>query len=359
MISIKRYLEGEPARTAGNGQRKTIGTQRKDLVSLCVEAYRSALAEMGRSSIDACPALGSELQTGLAAVMEGLATEVNAMSVERADRSTQNRLQDWGRKTARHYQKKTAEVKEILIAMAHAVESVGERDQRCAEQINRVTTQLRGIANLDDLTEIRCSIEKSASELKGSIDRLAAEGKAALQQLQAKVESYQAKLEAAEQIASFDGLTQVRSRLWVEGQIEQRMAGTGTFCTAILDIDGFKRVNDEHGHLVGDELLTQFAGELRAACRSTDVIGRWGGDEFIVLLDCCLAEGQAQIDRVSKWVCGSYTVEGTVRPLKLQVNASIGLAERRCGETMKQLVDRADAEMYRYKVLAREKGISR
>ncbi len=63
------------------------------------------------------------------------------------------------------------------------------------------------------------------------------------------------------------------------------------FCVAIIDIDEFKRVNDEHGHLVGDELLKQFAAEMRSVCRSTDTIGRWGGDEFILLLHCGTRRG--------------------------------------------------------------------
>jgi len=112
-------------------------------------------------------------------------------------------------------------------------------------------------------------------------------------------------------------------------------------------------VNDKHGHLFGDEVLKQFATELRSVCRSTDTIGRWGGDEFILLLHCGLAEATAQIDRLRKWVCGNYTIQANSVPTKLQVSASIGLAERLAGETMKDLIARADVEMYRDKASAR------
>ncbi len=112
-------------------------------------------------------------------------------------------------------------------------------------------------------------------------------------------------------------------------------------------------MNDKHGHLAGDELLKQFATELRSVCRSTDTIGRWGGDEFILLLHCGLAEATAQIDRLRKWVCGNYTVQTSSIPKKLHVDASIGLAERLAGETMKELIERADAAMYRDKSASR------
>jgi PleD family two-component response regulator len=66
-----------------------------------------------------------------------------------------------------------------------------------------------------------------------------------------------------------------------------------------------------------------------------------------------MAEAQAQIDRLRKWVCGSYTLQPSSSPIKLRVDASIGLAERLPGETIKELMERADAEMYRDKAIAR------
>ncbi len=92
---------------------------------------------------------------------------------------------------------------------------------------------------------------------------------------------------------------------------------------------------------------------MRSVCRSTDTIGRWGGDEFMLLLHCGITEARAQIDRLREWVCGNYTVQGSTTLSKLRVKVSIGLAERLSGETMKSLIDRADAEMYRDKAASR------
>ncbi len=315
--------------------------------------YCASLHAMGRCASDACPAEGRDLNEGLGKLAEDLAHAQCAEAVAAAGQSVRVQLQEWGQKTARHYQARAGEVKDMLLMMAGAAESVGERDLRCAQQINAVTIQLKGIANLEDLTEIRASIEKSAAELKTSIDRMTAEGKAALEQLRRDVTTYQAKVEEAEQLASRDALTRLGNRLWVESQIERRITEGARFCAAILDIDDFKRVNDERGHLVGDEVLRQFSSELRSACRATDVIGRWGGDEFIIVLDGGLAEAEGQMSRVSKWVCGNYTVARNGRQARLHVGASIGVAEYKPGESMKDLLDRADGEMYREKFGAR------
>ncbi len=349
MISLKKYLDGEvpqaeePENTVPGG-----------ILPAVLAAYGAALAAAGNYSLDACPGLGDGLKRQFGELSAGLSPAMSRETMESTDRAVQEQLQDWGQRTARHYRDRAAEVKELLLTVARTGESVSARDQRCAGQMSEVTARLRQIATLDDLTVIRASIERSAAELRSSIDRMTAEGKATVEELKKQVSTYQAKLEAAEELASRDVLTGTRNRMCIEAMMESRIAADAAFCVAMIDIDGFKKVNDTHGHLVGDDLLKQFAAELRSACRSTDVIGRWGGDEFLILLDCRLAEGTAQVERLRKWVCGDYTLATKTGPLKLGLNASIGLAERLPQETLKALLARADAAMYERKEAGKE-----
>ncbi len=350
MISIKKYLD-----TAQDTRSvlETVEINEGDVLSAAIAAYASTLIEIGNCSIEACPGVGPELKLRLGELAARLSTQMSGTELAASRVHAREKLREWGGRTARHYLQKAGEVKELLLSMVRTVESVGTRDERCASQIQEVTSRLREIATLDNLTQIRASIEKSAADLKSSIDRMTADGKALVEQLRQQVSHYQVKLEAAEEIASRDALTGVRSRLNVETQIETRMAANARFCVAILDINGFKKVNDEFGHVVGDELLKQFAGELQSVCRTTDVVGRWGGDEFIILLDCSLAEATPQRDRLREWVCGKYTVHGLSGTTNLDLSLSIGLAEYKANESIKELLARADAAMYA------EKGISR
>jgi len=123
----------------------------------------------------------------------------------------------------------------------------------------------------------------------------------------------------------------------------------------MLDLDGFKQVNDTYGHATGDGLLQQFSRELRTNIRSTDIVGRWGGDEFIVVLDCDLNTANSQVERVRKWVLGEYSIQtdGASGKVKVRINASIGIAQWQSGQTMQALVARADSAMYREKAQAR------
>jgi diguanylate cyclase (GGDEF)-like protein len=364
MISIKKYLDSkqiaqiapEVETRVESGPQDNRPRTEENPVAMALSAYRSALREMGNCSLDACPALGPALKQGLGKLEEKLSAHVSPATLEATQATVREQLQDWGQRTAGHYRQKTGEVRELLIVMARTAESAGERDQRCAGQINDVTTQLESIASLEDLAEIRLSIVKSAADLKMSLNRMAVEGKEAMDGLKAEVSRYQLKLEEAEELASRDALTGLRNRSWVESQIERRIAAGTALSVAIVDIDWFKRVNDEYGHIVGDELLQQFAKELKSASRSTDAIGRWGGDEFILLLDSGLEEATAQIDRLSVWVCGNYDLKARNGGIKLKVGASIGLAEHADGETMKELLVRADTAMYFRKTASRAKG---
>jgi len=348
MISLKRYLDS--AESDGWEQQEQPGT---DLLSAVVAAYGETLAEMGNCSVEACPGLGDGLKRKLGEYKGNLSTRMSREAVAETDCKVRDSLRNWGQETSRHLQQKACEVKELLLAVARTAESVSARDQRSADQMSQVTGRLKAIASLEDLTEIRSEIEKSTTELKTSIDRMTEEGKAVVDQLRRQVENYHNKLEEAELLASRDALTKLNSRHYVERQIQRRIDGKVPFCVAMIDVDGFKKVNDEHGHRTGDEMLKQFGAELRAACRTTDVIGRWGGDEFIVLFDCGLEEAEARAERISKWICGNYTVQGRSGELKLQMGASLGLAAHAAGEEMEDLLARADAAMYEQKASAR------
>ncbi len=348
MISLKRFLDSEVPVLQPDAE-----ADQQEPMAAALDAYGSYLLAMGNCSRDACPGLGDALEQSLGQLHAELSPAMSPAKLATHGEHVRAELRGWGHGVSRHYQAEARKVKEILLTMARTAESVSARDQRSASQMNAVTERLRAIATLEDLTEIRALIDKSTAELKNSIDRMTEEGKEVLERLRQQVEDYQAKLDEAERIASRDALTGACSRVYVEGQIERRMESGAAFCLAIVDIDDFKKVNDTHGHPVGDALLRQFAAELRSACRSSDVIGRWGGDEFILIFDAELEEATAQTERLRKWVCGDYTLSEKSGGIKLQVSASIGLAACAAGEAMNELVARADAAMYQEKAAGR------
>ncbi len=154
-------------------------------------------------------------------------------------------LQDWSKKTAQHYLDKAGEVKDLLLVMARTAESLGHKDDRFAQQLDSVTTQLQTIASLDDVSKMRVSLEESARQLKSSVAQMSAENKSVIEHLRVEVLTYQAKLEKANHLASCDALTGLGSRVWIEAQMQQRIDSGVSFSVLMMDIKEFRRVNDE------------------------------------------------------------------------------------------------------------------
>ena len=316
-------------------------------LEVAMDCYRSALMAVGKSAAQACPAPGSELELQLAKLVGQLPDEPAAKALRQLESAVEERLGQWGQETAQYLQEKADGVKELLMMLARTAESVGERDQRYSNQFSDLTSDLRTIANLDDLGQVRSSLVRKASELKNCVDKMTQESQFSISQLKFKVSDIETKLKSVEQLALKDSLTGLANRRCSEGRMEWYAAQKQAYCVAILDLNGFKDINDQHGHAAGDELLKQFASELRNCMRATDLVARWGGDEFIVVLSCELAAAKPQINRIREWVLGDYSIDaGSGATVKVDVDASIGVAQWLPGKTVKQVIEQADAAMY-------------
>ena len=147
-------------------------------------------------------------------------------------------------------------------------------------------------------------------------------------------------------LASRDALTGLPNRRTVEAQLDERLKREEPFSAIYIYLNGFKRINDTYGHEAGDELLRQVAQRLRAAFRTTDAIGRWGGDEFVALVDT--AGIQAQISRVSQCLAEDFAIDD--RLTGIRIGASVGAAAWRPGDSASSLLHRADFAMYEEKL---------
>lgn len=157
-----------------------------------------------------------------------------------------------------------------------------------------------------------------------------------------------------EELWMTDHLTGLHNRqsvdqLW-EREILRSTRYGDIFSVLLIDIDLFKRVNDEYGHLVGDEILFQFAQLLKQVSRDTDHIGRWGGEEFIVLIPNT---------NLSSAVLMAEKLRETIEQFKFStvgsLTASIGLATYRNGMSQEELFRVADRALYQAKARGRNR----
>jgi diguanylate cyclase (GGDEF)-like protein len=162
----------------------------------------------------------------------------------------------------------------------------------------------------------------------------------------------QQKLADTVELAHTDPLTRLQNRRGFDqalGQTVQTCALSPCDHTLLmLDLDGFKAVNDQYGHAVGDRLLQEVAAILQQRTRSSDTIARLGGDEFAVILSgCSLANARAIAEKirqqVAKLVIHNPEHQG---PLKQPVTVSIGLSPVGTTDTPEQVYDRSDRLLY-------------
>jgi diguanylate cyclase len=163
--------------------------------------------------------------------------------------------------------------------------------------------------------------------------------------------------EMLEQIAFLDALTGLpnRRRMYdvTQQQLELAQRYTTPFCIALLDIDHFKRINDTLGHIKGDEVLVQVAALLRAELRATDQLGRWGGEEFLLVLpQINLPEALAALERSRR------TVESHVSVAGQSVTLSCGVTPYLPGDTATSIFQRADEALYEAKKRGRNQVVS-
>lgn len=145
-------------------------------------------------------------------------------------------------------------------------------------------------------------------------------------------------------MAVLDPVTNMFNRRYIVHRLEEEIARCerhgGPLTVITLDLDCFKRVNDEHGHAVGDQVLRLFADQLKRATRGSDLAARYGGDEFLVMLPDCNIE---QIQHVLHRLNGLHVETAQFR---IDIQYSAGWADYVPGESLTDLLQRADEMLY-------------
>lgn len=175
--------------------------------------------------------------------------------------------------------------------------------------------------------------------------------------LEASIAHLDAEERLQRQRAETDALTGVANREYTLNALNRALrqdgAASTSLCLAIADLDHFKRINDLYGHLSGDAVLRDVVARLRAGFRDFDLIGRYGGEEFAIMLTGARLPLALEIcERVRRRVADSPVAVGS---LSIPVTISFGVAEARPGDDAESLFERADRALYAAKQAGRDR----
>ncbi len=176
-----------------------------------------------------------------------------------------------------------------------------------------------------------------------------------LRRMKAQKDELSKNITRIQLLATHDELTglpnraNMRALLAREAQRHKREGQT--LCLAMLDLDLFKRVNDSYGHPVGDRVLCKFAHHASAVLRTTDVLSRWGGEEFCLLMpNTSLQAGMRVLERMRSQIAA---LDFSCIDQDLHITFSAGLAALSQGESMMDAIERADKALYQAKAAGR------
>ncbi|HEY3393826.1 MAG TPA: diguanylate cyclase [Lacipirellulaceae bacterium] len=253
----------------------------------------------------------------------------------------------WARRT------KTPQVASGRHEMIHASE-IAKRLQSLADEMSSSVGEHR--ARLDHASQLLSSNEnRSGQGLAELVVGVIDETVRANQHLQSKLETAESRLqEQANEIETYisrsltDPLTGLPNRREFDNRLEERMAAwkrrQEAFSLLIVDVDYFKKLNDQHGHLAGDQVLAAMGKALRTAIRREDAVARYGGEEFAILLPHTSLEQAVHVAQNVRDAVARISLDHNGQ--QLAVTASAGLAAIQPDEQPELLIHRADAALY-------------
>lgn len=197
------------------------------------------------------------------------------------------------------------------------------------------------------------NVVSSVKELTGSAKGM----KSKMEAVRSEVDTLKKQLELSYKEAHTDPLTGIGNRRAMDKFLAEQLdeEGIDNFSCIILDIDYFKRINDQYGHMVGDSVLRFIAKLLQQASKGQDFVGRFGGEEFILLLpQTSAANAYAFAEKLRKLLQETnLKLRNTQATLKF--TASVGVSTYRKGELVTDFINRADNALY----VAKAKGRNR
>jgi diguanylate cyclase (GGDEF)-like protein len=335
MMSVRTYATSQNSRAYEDRHSQDMAT--------VIGCIRTTMLVVGRCAAQIGTPYSMDLEQRLQGLEKRFSFKPSASEIKRIALQADSFIED--------SRAKTDDIKSLLLTLADTVQLVGNYDHACTGQLEDLSRSLASAAALDDVSQIKTSLARNIAQIKSSVGQMRRNSQDIVMQLKQQISAYEQKLEFAEAIAFKDQLTGLANRCRIEQQIQWNIQHELTFCIVMFDLNHFKPVNDEFGHSAGDNVLKQFSSNLQAVTRAGDLLGRWGGDEFIAVTMCKESEGRSYIERVNNTVFGKYRVpiENNQFGIDLQVSASIGIAEWSPGETIDQVVAKADANMYENK----------
>jgi len=259
-----------------------------------------------------------------------------------------------------------AELREIIEIMSKALTAQNDENHQYHQNIYNHSEKIERITLLDDLRKIRGALEQEIKQLRRDVKSKQTMEENRMKALDQEISLLSHELRKAKKEALTDALTGLSNRKafdqFIADLSNKSTLENGSFAFLLIDIDDFKKINDTYGHQTGDNILVLIAGKCREIIRSNDFIGRYGGEEFVVILpSSSLRTGVKRGRRIRKTIAAAHyqhTLNGADTGITLRVTVSIGVSVFGKGDTSAMVIERADKALYRAKGTGKNRVVS-
>ena len=248
------------------------------------------------------------------------------------------------------------DIQQLLGNLAGFTEETGKQAHHFGNSLQMYGDSLKQNLDAPSLVALIGNMTGDTTRMRNSMQSLQSELEASKQQ----VEKLHHELESAREEALIDPLTGILNRRGFETKLQHALsdeASTGKgFCLLMADIDHFKKINDAYGHLFGDSVIRATAEALKSKVKGQDLVARWGGEEFAVLLPETTEEGARTVaEQIRRSIeRGKIRRMGTNEQIG-GITISIGVAAHTSDTSIVELLDQADKALY----LSKEQGRNR
>ena len=314
-----------------------------------VECYLSTILDVQEHAVNITPELTRDHQLALRTLHRDSFTNRSKEGLAFSRASLIRALADYREKAHACLSQRENDVRSMIGELASAAETMSFHNETHSTRLKDFTEKLQTTARATSLDQMKRDLTTHVAELRSTNHSIWMENTSSTSLIQSRLTEFQERLELAEKRATTDSLTGLLNRGEGEARLRHGLDQGRAISILLIDLNDFKQVNDRWGHLCGDQVLRVFSRNLELLVRPSDIVCRWGGDEFLVVCQSSDFMDGTRVAELRDKLRSQYKIVALGKIFEIRISASVGVAQARSGECIDDLLIRADTDMYQHK----------